>query len=133
MISDDGLKVSGFGSGPFSIAAYQAARLIQLAYHIMTLFALPSLVSSCIVTGKTLAVAPTKANIEKYVNIVVDANNDHTLYQAYATASRYPASLTKMMTLHYFSRRCSRVSLPRSPIFMSRIMLWHNCHRKLVF
>ncbi|WP_378945767.1 D-alanyl-D-alanine carboxypeptidase family protein [Mesorhizobium sp. ANAO-SY3R2] len=43
--------------------------------------------------------APAPAS-DKYAAIVVDASNGRTLYQAYATAPRYPASLTKMMTLY---------------------------------
>ena len=36
----------------------------------------------------------------KYAAYVVDANSGSALYQVNATASRYPASLTKMMTLY---------------------------------
>lgn len=36
----------------------------------------------------------------KYAAVVIDANNGRTLYQADSTAPRYPASLTKMMTLY---------------------------------
>lgn len=43
--------------------------------------------------------APAPAS-DKYAAIVVDASNGRMLYQAYATAPRYPASLTKMMTLY---------------------------------
>ncbi len=42
-------------------------------------------------------VAPTTT---KYAAIVVDGSNGQTLFQANATAPRYPASLTKMMTLY---------------------------------
>jgi D-alanyl-D-alanine carboxypeptidase len=44
----------------------------------------------------SLDLAPTA----KYAAIVVDANNGNTLFQENATAPRYPASLTKMMTLY---------------------------------
>jgi D-alanyl-D-alanine carboxypeptidase len=36
----------------------------------------------------------------KYAAIVIDAHNGSTLFQSSATAPRYPASLTKMMTLY---------------------------------
>ncbi len=46
-----------------------------------------------------LAVAPAQAN-SKYAAIVVDANTGKTLFASNADAERYPASLTKMMTLY---------------------------------
>jgi D-alanyl-D-alanine carboxypeptidase len=46
-----------------------------------------------------LAAAPAQAN-EKYAAIVVDANTGETLFSSSATAPRFPASLTKMMTLY---------------------------------
>jgi D-alanyl-D-alanine carboxypeptidase len=45
------------------------------------------------------AVAPSHAN-SKYAAIVVDANTGKTLFSSSADAPRYPASLTKMMTLY---------------------------------
>src|SRR5690606_3312203 len=36
----------------------------------------------------------------KYSALVIDASSGATLYQSNATAARYPASLTKMMTLY---------------------------------
>ena len=49
------------------------------------------------VTGAT--VLPAQAN-SKYAAIVVDANTGKTLFSSSADAPRYPASLTKMMTLY---------------------------------
>ena len=46
-----------------------------------------------------LATAPAHANA-KYAAIVVDANTGKTLFSSSADAARYPASLTKMMTLY---------------------------------
>ena len=43
--------------------------------------------------------APASAN-EKYSALVVDANTGRTLFADNADARRYPASLTKMMTLY---------------------------------
>jgi D-alanyl-D-alanine carboxypeptidase len=45
-------------------------------------------------------VAGTSAASSKYAAIVVDANTGKTLFSASADAPRYPASLTKMMTLY---------------------------------
>lgn len=45
--------------------------------------------------------APATANANpKYAGIVIDAKNGNVLYEANADAQRYPASLTKMMTLY---------------------------------
>lgn len=46
-----------------------------------------------------LAAAPVQAN-EKYAAIVVDANSGKTLFSSSADEARFPASLTKMMTLY---------------------------------
>ena len=47
----------------------------------------------------SFGVAPAAAQ-EKYAAIVVDANTGKTLFARHADAKRYPASLTKMMTLY---------------------------------
>jgi D-alanyl-D-alanine carboxypeptidase len=44
--------------------------------------------------------APPASAAEKYAAIVVDGNTGQTLYARNADARRYPASLTKMMTLY---------------------------------
>ena len=59
----------------------------------MTLAALTALA----VAG--VAVPPAQAN-SKYSAVVVDANTGKTLFSSSADAARYPASLTKMMTLY---------------------------------
>jgi len=43
---------------------------------------------------------PLGADQEKYAALVIDANTGRTLYAVNAEAQRYPASLTKMMTLY---------------------------------
>ena len=56
-----------------------------------------------IVVAAFLAVAfalPAQAANSKYAAIVVDANTGKTLFGANADAQRFPASLTKMMTLY---------------------------------
>jgi D-alanyl-D-alanine carboxypeptidase len=45
-------------------------------------------------------VAPASAAENKYAAMVVDANSGRVLFSRNADASRYPASLTKMMTLY---------------------------------
>ena len=51
------------------------------------------------VAGLLASAAPGLAN-SKYAGIVVDANTGKTLYESSADSLRYPASLTKMMTLY---------------------------------
>ena len=64
----------------------------------MVLFVVAAFLAGC-ATSETLNVAP-QATPDKFAAIVVDASNERTLYQAYSTEPRYPASLTKMMTLY---------------------------------
>lgn len=45
---------------------------------------------------------PKGTAVDKYAAIVMDANTGRTLYQQNSNARRYPASLTKMMTLYMF-------------------------------
>ena len=58
---------------------------------------LPVLVAFLVLSA--CAPAPVAAN-EKYAAIVVDANTGETLFARHAESRRYPASLTKMMTLY---------------------------------
>ncbi len=56
---------------------------------------------SLILAGAVMAGASTQAAANaKYSAIVIDANTGKTLYSDSADAGRYPASLTKMMTLY---------------------------------
>ncbi|WP_355660689.1 D-alanyl-D-alanine carboxypeptidase [Halomonas salifodinae] len=52
-----------------------------------------------VLVGVALAAAPAQAN-PRYAAIVVDATTGEVLHAANAEAQRYPASLTKMMTLY---------------------------------
>ena len=57
--------------------------------------------AGCATTGEPIqAMAPPPGSPAKYSALVIDAASGDTLYQANATATRYPASLTKMMTLY---------------------------------
>ncbi|MCW2307252.1 D-alanyl-D-alanine carboxypeptidase [Rhodobium gokarnense] len=48
----------------------------------------------------TVAAAPAASANSKYAAIVIDANTGKTLFSRHADAPRYPASLTKIMTLY---------------------------------
>ncbi|WCR54861.1 MAG: D-alanyl-D-alanine carboxypeptidase [Bartonella clarridgeiae] len=63
---------------------------------------------------------PKEAHPDKYAAIVIDANTGKTLFQANATLKRYPASLTKMMTLYMiFEAMKNRRITPNTPIPIS--------------
>ncbi|WP_409361829.1 SPOR domain-containing protein [Bartonella heixiaziensis] len=64
---------------------------------------------------------PQGAYPDKYAAIVIDANTGKTLFQANSTLKRYPASLTKMMTLYMlFEAMHIRRVTPNTPIPVSR-------------
>lgn len=67
-------------------------RLASLPRRILSLFAIAGM-------AVALASAPAAAN-SKYAGIVIDAKTGKTLYAYDADELRYPASLTKMMTLY---------------------------------
>jgi len=72
-------------------------------------------VSACSTTSPEIAPLPTYTS-KKYAAIVVDATDGKVLYQSSSDATRYPASLTKMMTLYLLfealeSGRVSRTTM----------------------
>ena len=68
----------------------------------LTMIAVTGLVSACSLSGGSIedTVAPIAPTTEKYAAIVVDAKTGTMLYGANVNELRYPASLTKMMTLY---------------------------------
>jgi D-alanyl-D-alanine carboxypeptidase len=66
---------------------------------VLTSFLAAILLSACS-TSDTLEIASPQAEPSKYAAIVVDANDGSILYSVAADQRRYPASLTKMMTLY---------------------------------
>ena len=58
------------------------------------------LAAGCATTGEPIQAMAPPGSATKYSALVIDAASGDTLYQANATATRYPASLTKMMTLY---------------------------------
>ncbi len=59
-----------------------------------------ALAAGCTTTTPPEAVLSVPAPPQKYASIVVDAKTGKQLFEANSTAPRYPASLTKMMTLY---------------------------------
>lgn len=64
--------------------------------------------------------APKEVFSDRYAAIVIDANSGKTLFNANANTQRYPASLTKMMTLYllFDAMKSGRVT-PNTPIPVS--------------
>jgi D-alanyl-D-alanine carboxypeptidase len=74
-------------------------RLFPLTQKLAAALALLLFVAGCTTTPpETMLAVP--AAPQKYAAIVIDASTGKTLYEANSTAPRYPASLTKMMTLY---------------------------------
>ncbi len=61
----------------------------------------------------TAPVTPAQAN-SKYAGIVMDARTGKTLYKYHADSKRYPASLTKMMTLYMVFDAMKRGKISKS-------------------
>ncbi len=74
----------------FSKIAYALKKAAQAALLLAT-------VTGCSTASTTI---PAIAGPDKYAAIVIDANTGKTLFASNADAQRYPASLTKMMTLY---------------------------------
>ncbi|CCV03987.1 Serine-type D-Ala-D-Ala carboxypeptidase [Mesorhizobium metallidurans STM 2683] len=75
------------------------SRLFPLIQRFVAAFALLVLVAGCTTTPPDSMLAVPAAP-QKYAAIVVDARTGQTLFEVNSTATRYPASLTKMMTLY---------------------------------
>ena len=72
-----------------------------LARRAAALFFVVLVASGCATTGETLQpLSPPPGSSTKYAALVIDGSSGTMLYQSDATSARYPASLTKMMTLY---------------------------------
>ncbi|MGX5848054.1 D-alanyl-D-alanine carboxypeptidase family protein [Mesorhizobium sp. PL10] len=73
---------------------------LSLVQKFVAAFLLLVFVAGCSTTAPPDSVLAVPAAQEKYAAIVVDAGSGKTLFEVSSTAQRYPASLTKMMTLY---------------------------------
>ncbi|WP_292101867.1 D-alanyl-D-alanine carboxypeptidase family protein [Mesorhizobium sp.] len=71
-----------------------------LLHKIMMAFALLAMVAGCTTVAPPDSVLAVPAQPQRYAAIVVDARSGKQLFEVNSTAQRYPASLTKMMTLY---------------------------------
>lgn len=85
---------------------------------ILTLTLVTAAVSACASTGGSIedSVAPIAPTTEKYAAIVVDAKSGKMLYGANSNELRYPASLTKMMTLYLLFEAMDEGRVSRSDL-----------------
>lgn len=75
----------------------------RLATHVLRAVALAvamSLAVGCTTQSALQSVAVAPLPSEKYASIVIDASSGKVLYERNSRDARYPASLTKMMTLY---------------------------------
>ncbi|MDX8480252.1 D-alanyl-D-alanine carboxypeptidase family protein [Mesorhizobium sp. VK24D] len=75
-------------------------RLLPLLQKLIAALALLLLLAGCTTAAPPESVLAVPAQPQKYAAIVVDASTGKTLFEVNSTAQRYPASLTKMMTLY---------------------------------
>lgn len=83
LFADDYVVATWGGMGDFRTMMTMARRLVAF----------------CVAIAAVCAAAPASAN-SKYAAFVMHADSGDVLFDRYSTARRYPASLTKVMTLH---------------------------------
>lgn len=91
---------SGNGMHGFHALTAPGFRARAVLRRMLALLGVLALAAGCATTGEMEAMAPVPGPPTKYSALVIDASSGATLHQADATATRYPASLTKMMTLY---------------------------------
>ncbi|MCI5075773.1 D-alanyl-D-alanine carboxypeptidase family protein [Oricola sp.] len=79
--------------------ALSPASRIRRSFASLLLVLAVTALSACSVSD-TLEIAAPQAEASKYASIVIDANSGKTLYAVAEDQTRYPASLTKMMTIY---------------------------------
>ena len=89
--------------------SHAASRLLP---QFLALFLVVAALAGC-TTATLEPVTPAALPTTRYAALVVDANSGRTLYEVNAQSARYPASLTKMMTLYmlFEALQQGRVSL----------------------
>ncbi|CDX49272.1 Penicillin-binding protein [Mesorhizobium plurifarium] len=75
-------------------------RIFPFLQKLVALLALLALVAGCTTAAPPESVLAVPAQPQKYAAIVVDASSGKTLFEVNSRSQRYPASLTKMMTLY---------------------------------
>ncbi|RWM22124.1 D-alanyl-D-alanine carboxypeptidase family protein [Mesorhizobium sp.] len=76
------------------------SRPLPLLQKLIVALSFLMLLAGCTTAAPPESVLAVPAAPQKYAAIVVDASTGKTLFEVNSTAQRYPASLTKMMTLY---------------------------------
>lgn len=77
-----------------------ALRFFSLIHNYVAMLALLLFAAGCTTVTPPDSVLAVPAPPQKYAAMVIDAGTGKTLFEVNSTAPRYPASLTKMMTLY---------------------------------
>ena len=85
-----------------------------MAVKFALVFALAALVGCT--PRNVLSVAPYEPPTQRYAAIVVNANSGEVLHETRADAIRFPASLTKMMTLHIIFDEMKRHAITKNTL-----------------
>ncbi len=79
-----------------TVSFLRVSFVVRLAWLVF----LAGLAAACSTTTTLNTVKIPQSDSTKHAAIVIDGNNGRVLYQSNAEARRYPASLTKMMTMY---------------------------------
>lgn len=90
-----------------------ASRFRRPLFSVLQFLLVAAVLSACSASD-TLEIAQPQAEPSKYAAIVVDAEDGEVLYSVAADQTRYPASLTKMMTLYLMFEALQNGRLSRS-------------------
>jgi D-alanyl-D-alanine carboxypeptidase len=83
-----------------SVRAVLHPRVQREGFPVLLRYLLASLTLAAALLGLALAASGSAKASDRRAAMVIDANTGHVLHAASADAPRYPASLTKMMTLY---------------------------------
>ena len=88
---------------------------MRLVARLTVLFVCASLASACTTTS-VLDTKPFEPPTQRYAAIVIDASKGEVLHETRADAIRFPASLTKMMTLYMIFERLGTGQLKKNTL-----------------
>ncbi len=105
MVSKAHINTTGtcvaFRRGP-AVSMATRTELHLLFERLTARFRSASWISAILVAAMAMVAAPSVAEAKKskYASMAYDANTGNTLFETFGSAKRYPASLTKIMTLY---------------------------------
>lgn len=93
---------------------YRVASQAKTPWRTVIVRALAAILVLSAITAHTVAPAQAIENLRKYAGIVVDAKSGKVMYEEAADSRRYPASVTKVMTLYVLFQELSAGNLKLS-------------------